>query len=800
MASVSNRLYAFGGFRLDSRRRLLLRGDEVIPLTPKALDTLLVLVENAGRVIEKDELIQQVWDGAAVEEVGLAKNVSALRKVLGENPGKNQFIATVPGKGYQFVAEVTATAADAPGVIDEEVIETRTVSRIVTETEIVADDPSTGTVLNVPARWPQSPAMLPAPAARTNTLLRIAASCVAVILLAGAGAVYYRSTQAALTEPETVLVADFVNQTGDPVFDLTLREGLAAQLEQSPLLDVLSDERIRATLRLMLRDPNERVSDEVAREICVRQGVKAMISGIIAPIGSHYAITLRATDSQTGKALARVQEEADSKEQVLQGLSRAAAGLRGKLGESVRSIQKFDALSEATTASLEALRAYSLARQMRGRGDREEAIRLLNRAVELDPNFAMAYDDLAVVYNNAREPKLSAEYATKAYQARAHTSERERLLIESTYYGEVTGNLEKRIEVLTLHQQTFPRDPAPFSNLAGTYNALGEFEKAVPMSRRALEIDPSTTARFAVLGNSLIRLGQLDEASEVYRQAAERRVDSPSFHQGLFRIAFLKGDEAGMQAQVKWAAAKGLEDNAFDWQAAGAAARGEWTRSLALTHRAVEAVRGKENSEVAAGYAAQSALRGAALDKCDGAKAGATEALGIERNQVSLTRSALALAWCGNESGAASILEELSKLYPENTVVNAIWIPTARAAIEWKRGQAAAAIDLLRPVERYEGAGEFWPQYIRGQSSLGLKKAPEAEAEFRKILDHRSQDPISPLYALAQLGLARAADLKGDAEQARRSYEEFLARWKQADQNLPPLLEAQAQAKASPGR
>ena len=597
--------------------------------------------------------------------------------------------------------------------------------------------------------------------------------------------------QAVLSENDTILVTDFVNQTGDPVFDLTLKQGLAVQLEQSPHLDVFPEDRVRARLRQMRRSPDEPVTREIGREICQREGLKALVTGVIAPLGRYYAITLTAVDATSGNILALAQAEASGKEQVLRALSRAASALRGKLGESVRSLQKFDAMLDATTPSLEALRAYSLGSRERWKGNVVEAIVLYRRTIELDPEFAAAYLGLAVAYHNTRQPRLAAEAGAKAYELREHGSERHKLSILSEYHSTVTGDAEKRIEILKLQQQLFPRDGTGQSNLAVAYNSIGKFDDALEQARAAVQNVPWYSSRWAVLGNTLIRVGRFPEAADAYQQAFARNLDSASFHQGLFRIAFVNSDDSSMAKQVEWAIAKGLEETALDWQGSAAAAFGQRRRAEQFAGRIEESASKAGANESAAGFLTHAALRSAALGSCATVKARVSSAFSVGRDAISLAHGALALAWCGEPGLAASLNTELARDNAQNSAVNGIWLPAIKAAISMRKGDAQSAVDALKSA-RYEAAGEFWPQYIRGLAFLRLRRPDEAEVEFRKILDHRGQDPITPLYPLAKLGAVRAAILKEDAAQAHRLCDDFLADWKEADSDLPALAEAKA--------
>ena len=623
-----------------------------------------------------------------------------------------------------------------------------------------------------------------------TTTARWAAAVTAAAIVVSAGLWRAFPARPPLSDSDSILLADFVNETNDPVFDLTLKQGLAVQLEQSPRLDIFPDEESRATLRLMRRSPDQPVTASIAREICQRKGVKAFVVGTIAPLGSHYVMTLTAADTETGRTLARVQAEAAAKEEVLRTLSRAASELRRKLGESVGSLRKFDALLEVTTPSLDALRAYSLGKHERLKGNTADAIGFYRHATELDPNFAAAYYGLAVAYVNTRQPALAAEAGVKAYALRDHASERERLGITQEYYGRVTGEIDKRIETLRLLQASYPRYGPGYSNLAVAYNTVGRFDDALPQARNAVQLELASSSKFAVLGNTLIRLGRFDEAADVYRRAVGSGFDSPSFHQGLFRIAFVKGDTVAMTREVEWAVRKGLESNAAAWQSAAAAARGQARRSQQFRRGIVDSVNEADVDGSAAGLLAQAATRDAALGTCGNVGMTTRQALSIERNPLSMTMSALALAWCGHADDATALGDALIREYPRDTMVNGAWVPVIRAAIALKRGDGQRAVDGLQSVVKYEAAAEYWPQYLRAHALLQVRKSAEAEGELRKILDHRGQDPISPLYPLARFELARTAALAGDTTRSQQLYAEFLADWKDADRDLPALAEA----------
>jgi serine/threonine protein kinase/tetratricopeptide (TPR) repeat protein len=612
----------------------------------------------------------------------------------------------------------------------------------------------------------------------------------ALIVVAAAAIFFYFKPASALTEKDTILLADFINTTGDAVFDGALKQGLAVQLAQSPFLNIFPDTRVRQTLQLMGRSPDDRVTKEVAREICQRQGLKAFLSGSITNLGSSIDITLEAVNGQSGEEMAREQVEAESKEQVLKALSQAATRMREKLGESLSSIQKFDAPLEVTTSSLEALKAFSLGYEQGIRGKFLEAIPSYKRAVELDPNFASAYGQLSVLYANTNQPGLAAEYAEKAFALRDRVSELEKLRISSFYYTFVTGELDKAIEVLEQYKQTYPRDWRAPNNLSDRYLVTGQSEKAAEAAREALRLNPNNAVAHSNLGQAFIGLSRFAEAKEVYVQALQQKRDTTDFHTGLYQIAFVGGDTAAMKQQLDWASGKPDEYVAMDWQTQSAAFVGQYRRAQEFSRQAIELAARSDAKEVAGRYAAEEALRDAVFGQCQQTKVDATQALALERNQVSLTRSALALALCGEAGQAQSFMDELTRRYPKDTLLNSIWLPAIHAAMEINRNNPAQAIQFLEASRRYEAAAEFWPIYLRGQAYLLQRVGTEAASEFQKIIDNRGQAPLSALYPLAQLGLARAAELAGDTAKSRKAYQDFLALWKDADPDLPVLQQA----------
>ena len=616
----------------------------------------------------------------------------------------------------------------------------------------------------------------------------ISGAVMLALALAIGGYFLFARRTAALTDKDTILVADFVNTTGDPVFDGTLKQGLAVQLAQSPFLNLFSDTRVRQTLRLMGHSPDDRVTGEIGREICQRQGLKALITGSIATLGSHYVLTLEAISSQNGEVLAREQAEAETKEQVLKTLSQTAIAMREKLGESLSSLERFDAPLEVTTSSLEALKAYSLSAEESNRGKWLESIEHSKHALELDPNFAIAYNGLAVAYANTGQPKLAAENITKAYGLRDRVSEYEKLRITGFYYFTVTGDIDKYIEVLDLHKRTYPRDERPHVSLSVAYDRVGQWEKSAQEAGEAIRMNPNVAAQHGNLARALMRLHRYDESMAVLDRAFNQyKLDSEHLHTFAYNLAFIRGDAATMKHEVDSLTGKQNEYIALDWQTNSSAFAGRWKLVQDFARRSIDLAASSKAREVAAQYAAEYALRSAAVGQCAETKSAASQSLSFEHNQVTLTRSSLALALC-SDAQAQSLLGELTKQYPQFTIVNFIWLPAIRGALALNHNAAQAITELQ--AARYEAAGEFWPQYVRGLANLKLGKGGEAAVEFQKILDHRGYAPMSPLYPLAHLGMARAAALQGDSTKARKAYEDFFTLWKDADRDIPILTEA----------
>ena len=617
---------------------------------------------------------------------------------------------------------------------------------------------------------------------KTRAILLVA--FVVVALAASIPFLPFRSAPA-LTEKDTILLTDFVNTTGDPVFEGTLEQALAVQVGQSPFLNIFSEDRVRAALRFMGRSPDERVTREVGREICQRQGLKAMLVGSIASLGKQYVVTLEAINAQTGDGIAREQSTAENKEQVLRALGDAALELRKTLGESLQSVQKFAApVEQATTSSLDALKAFSLGVEQQLSGRYLEAIPFLRRATDIDPNFALAHARMSSMYYNSGMHDLAADASRKAYALRDRVSERERLYIAAGYYDNVTGELDKYLETLDLWKRTYPNHASPPNNLALKYVELGQFDRAAEEAREAIRLNPNSASGYSLLASALVGLNRFDEAKTIIGQAQALKLDTSAMHRTLYRIAFVQGDATTMQEQIAWAKGKPDEYLAQTWQAETAAFSGQLRKAGEFSSHAFELAERRGLKDIAAQIAAGAAVRDALLANCGEVKEQTAKALALSQSQLTMVTAGHALAACGDLSRTQTITGELVKRFPTDTLLNKVSIPLIRARIEMQRRNPSLALQMLETAEPYEGSALFQIAFLRGQAYVDLRRGADAATEFQRILDHRGLQTASPFYPLAQVGLARAAALAGDTTKARKAYQDFFALWKDADPDI----------------
>jgi eukaryotic-like serine/threonine-protein kinase len=622
---------------------------------------------------------------------------------------------------------------------------------------------------------------------------------VALVILAAliAGGLYLRSRQSAkLTEKDSILLADFINTTGDSVFDGTLKQALAVQLEQSPYLNILPESRIHEALKFMGRSGDERVTGSVAREICEREQIKAMLSGSIETLGSEYVVAIDAMNCATGDSLAREQVTAASKEAVLPAVGKAASSLRGKLGESLASIQKFDTpVTEATTSSLEALKAFAAADQMRNGGGEAESIPLFQRAVELDPNFAMAYGRLSAIYNNLGEEDRAVDTARKAFDLRERVSDRERFYIDDHFYT-ATGDIDKDRQTLELAVRTFPNDSSAYANLALEYGLyFGEYDKAMEEANEFSRLEPNAPFGYTHTATAYMALNRLEEARATLQRAVDMKADNLFIHQQQYDLAFLSGDNDGMQRQMKWAEGKPSEYLLLNEAAGVAAASGQMQKSWEMLKHSTELTdrlgfKGT-TANTQAGWAIAEAEAGYPARARE--LAASSSALAHGRNNMESV--AIAFAMTGDESRAQTITEDLNRRFPDDTLLHNVWSPCVTALTALNRKAPEQAITALQTATPYElGAVQgLFPIYVRGLAYLQAKRGADAVAEFQRIVDHRGIAPVVQEHSYAKLGLARAYVMTGDSAKARAAYQDFFALWKDADPDVPILKEAKAE-------
>jgi eukaryotic-like serine/threonine-protein kinase len=633
---------------------------------------------------------------------------------------------------------------------------------------------------------------------------KVVASALLLVAAIVVGGLYWRShLHPILTEQDTVVLADFNNTTGDAVFDDTLKQAISAQLGQSPFLNILSDARTRATLKLMAKLANTKLTPEVARDLCQRAEGKVYIAGSIARLGSQYVIGLDAINCKTGDFLAQEQVTAESKEHVLRALGEAATTLRKKLGESLSSVEKFDApLDQVTTPSLDALKALSVGRKILQEKGPEAAIPSFKHAIELDPNFAAAYSALGITYINLREPGLASENLQKAYDLRDKVSEREKFRISANYYLLVTGELEKAIQTYETWAQTYPRSNEPYGNLGVDYTYLGQYESAVNASLEDLRLSPGSAAAFTNLVGLYTALNRPQDAKTKYQEAIAHKVNNPLLHGNRYGVAFYEGDVAEMERQVEGQKDKPGADVLLSFASDTDAFYGRLADAREKSQRAIAAAGRGEAKETAAEWQMNSALREAEFGETMRAREEIASALSTAATQDVQTLAALALARTGDAAQARKIADDLAHRLPLNTMINRYWLPAIDASIEIGRNNPAKAIERLRtateyelgtPAPQFEVGGSLYPAYLRGQAYLLLHRGADAAAEFQKFLDHRGIAVNSPLGALAKLQLGRAYILAGDKTKARHAYLEFLELWKDADPDVPVLKQAKVE-------
>jgi DNA-binding winged helix-turn-helix (wHTH) protein/Flp pilus assembly protein TadD len=742
-------VYEFGPFRLDSERELLFREGEPVPIAPKAIQILLVLIHRNKQLVTKDELMKAVWPDTFVEEGNLSRNIFLLRKALGEGPQDHRCIVTVARRGYRFAQDV----------------------RMVLDGEVSGVSASNSKVNAQPEKAP------PWPWIAAATLLLIAGAAGTLVLLP--------QRAASIGEAGTVVLADFTNSTGDPIFDGTLRQGLAVQLEQSPYLSLVADERAQQTLRLMLKPASTHLTPEIAEQVCKRTNSALALEGSIASLGHEYVLGLKAVNCRSGEILDQEQVQVARKEDVLHGLSTIAGDFRIRAGESLNTLREHDTpLERATTPSLEALQNYTAGLSIMGRGQFRAAIPLFDRAVAIDPKFAGGYYLLGIAYEQVGDLTRSAQYAKRAFSLVDRTSEPERISI-SAYYYRFTGEWEKEIAIWQLAGNYSPRWD-PHDQLSLTYIDLGQFEEGLKEGLESARLQPDVEPPYRRELDAYMCLDRLPEAEAVVAKVRTLGIDGSRIHQRFLELAYLENDQTAIAREIRWFTGKPEEYLSFGLQAANLNMHGQRRASHEQYEFAADTARRQGLEYVADEFEEADARADALSGRC-----GAARRLG---------RPALALAICGDATDAEKLAAQTSRRYPNGTIWNAVQLPEIEAAIALERNESAKGIELLESALPYERA---YPDaiYVRGLLYLKMNRGLGAAAEFRKIADHEgtswaatwAQPNWGQYYALSWLGMGRGYALARDVPKAKTAFERFFALWSNADADVPALIQAKAQ-------
>ena len=737
------------------------------------MEVLLCLAEKRGEVVSKEQLIRTVWANTFVTDDVLTRCISELRRALHDDPKNPKVIQTIHKKGYRLVAPVSSI------------------------------EPESLLMVSLPPQVPSASA--PPISAKHHSSRRWTVLLGAVILFAVGVALtanFFRHRAPLLNSKDPIIVAEFVNASGDPVFDGTLRQGLAAQLGQSPYLNILSDEQIVATLHLMGEPSGTKLTSELARQVCQRTGGSAMLSGSVAQIGGQYELVLNAINCSNGARLASAEAIAGDRNHILDALDRVSTQLRSQLGESLASIQKFNApLEEVTTPSLDALQAYTLGWRAHLSGDEWTASPSFERAISLDPNFAMAYAALGSSYGSEGESARAVSYLQKAYDRREQLSERERFYVSSHYEMNATGDLEKANQIFRMWAQRYPQDVVPVEDMGWNYLGLGYYDKSMAAGRRVLALAPDLDLPYELLGYSYLGLNRFDEQAAILQQSKSRGIDSPIIHVLTYDLGFLRQDSAQMERELVWAQGKpGVEDVLLDYQSDAQSFSGHIAQADEWSARAVASARRSGAHERAASYLAEQALRDALNQDFRRARIEAAAALRAEIVPETQVEGALAFALSGDSRRAQKIADDLAQQYPLDTITQFNYLPTIRAAIALDQKLPANALASLHAAEPYElgTVGVMFgmcPAYVRGLAYLAARRGPEAQAEFQKILDHPGVALNAPgnIRPLAHLQIAKAYAIEGEFAKAREAYRDFFELWKDADPAIPILKQAESE-------
>ena len=802
----------FGPYELDSAGHELHKNGLRLKISGQPLQVLGLLLERPGMAVTRKEFFERLWAADTFVDFDHSLNtaIKRLRNALDDDPEHPKYVETIPKYGYRFVGVVLQDIAKVetlqPLAVDPPKTGLHTKS-VESEPMVVAPVEFRPRVFAITQAQehieakslPHSHASVTIAGLNAVPLSRkwrwATLAGIAAFLAVGGGYISRRGlpVQAALTQKDSVLLGDFQNTTGEPVFDGALKNGLEIELGQSPFLNIVSRDRNREVLRLMGRSAEEPISQDLAREVCLRAGAKAVIGGSVAHVGNGYIVALEAQNCGDGSTLSHEQVEVASKEDVLRVLGQISGRLRKQLGESVTSIKAFNLpLDEVTTVSLEALKAYSVGVDQLTWGEESKAILLFEHAAELDPSFAMAYTQLGIEYNNLGESEKAAGYLRKAYSLRDHLSEREKLFLTIRYDMVVVGDTEKATQTAEMWTQIYPRDWHPFNTLSARYQVSGEYGKAAVAAEEAMRLQPDHYLPYANLARSYLALGRFEDARRVAEIAQTKHRDSLDTHEVLFDLAFLRRDTPGMLREHLWGVSSPRPNDMLSTEGFAQAASGHLKSALAIFRLSWEADNRSGNREDEAYSMAGVAVLQADFGKLRSAQSQAEQALKLGYGIDTEETAAQALALSGEGAHARVVANDLSRRFPLHVPFRLASLPTVFGSIEVKSGRPARAIQLLADAVPYDFC-EFvslGPVYIRGLAFLKLGEGREAAAEFQKIIDHPGVDVTSPRHALAYLGLARALALSGDRFESRTAYQQFLTLWADADPDIPELQSA----------
>lgn len=777
------RVARFGAFEVDLREGRLTKGGIRIKLQGQPFQILALLLDRPAQLVSRDEIRQRLWSEDTFVEFddGLNTAVRKLRAALGDPAENPRFVETVPRRGYRFIAPVSFPLPTAPAVPEQ--------IRPATLPEPVS---------SAPLLEPPTPAVPVAQPKLRATWLTALLSSLLLVALVGGLYEYFRHPTFQVSNKDTIVLADFVNTTGDVVFDDALKEGLEVSLTQSPSLNILSDRKVAAILKQMGRASDDRLTGKVAIEVCQRVGSKVAVQGSVSSIGTTYLIGLAAIRCDNGDPVALEQVEAHRKEDVVDALGSVATRLRVRLGESLPSIQKYNApLEQATTASLDALKAYSMALSTWDRKGDEASIPFFKRAIELDPNFAMAYGGLGTIYHNRNEGELARANASKAYDLRGRVTEAEKVTIESRYFLYVVGDLAKAAQVYEFAVQNYPQSAGAFNHLGTTYAELGRYAKASEILREALLLDPTRATTYSNLATDLLAQNQDDDAKSVLAEADRRKFQTDYLLQVKYWMAFLRGDSSEMQRILQSSSeVPGAQSLLLTEQANTEGYYGHFEKARAISQVAAEQLEHDGYLESAADCLAVAAVREAEIGSAARAHDYIARASKLARGRDVLALTSLVASGVGDLKQAEAKSAALDKKYRSDTVMQQYWLPTVRAQVDLRRGEPMKAVEALQPALLIEQAAPtfsvatLYPAYVRGEAYLALGDGPKAIAEFEKFVDHSGLVLNFPLAVLARLELARAYTRAGDPVKARQAYRSFLQLWKDADPSLAVLKQA----------